>query len=248
MLYVVFQLPIYYTEVSCKASTILDDIIVGTLLSLGINAMMALRVYAMYGRSKKVGAFLIVCFTITQVLNLASSLELVIGAHIYVVPGYGCSFDETNVTVALQLGFYAVMCAYEVVLLGLALHSAFKNQESSTRSSWSDYNTLWATLIRDNVLYFLLATLSWALYASSWVPTLPANVQNSVVYNVAVDWLGIYAYTMLGPIMMLSIHRFDAKQVRGGTSNGVEVDIMEFATLGAGSLAGVRSISEGPKV
>ncbi|EIW83778.1 hypothetical protein CONPUDRAFT_70726 [Coniophora puteana RWD-64-598 SS2] len=238
--------------ISGKAAVVFDGVILGSLLlPSGLNGMLALRVYAMYSQSKKICAFLIVCFAIVQVINLAGSLGLIIGVNFFPLAS-GCLFVETSAAFVLQLIVDITNCLYEVVLLVLALHRTFKDQVANITSSWRSFNTLWSILIRDNIFYFLFATLNWALTASSWIPNIPAEASASsvdnVVYAVIAGFLTNYVFAMLGPIMMLSIRRFDAKQVRGGTSNEVEAATIEFAAVGTGSRAGMQSTAEGAEV
>lgn len=183
----------------------------------------------MYGRSKKIGVLLVACFMMVQVMNVASSLALVARPQISASLTLGCFYDPTGLTFQLQLGSSIAVCVYEVALLVLALYSAFKNQASGIKFSRRSLNTLWGLLIRDNVLYFLLATLNWVISASSWIPSLPAK--ESVAYEMASSMLECYVYTMLGPVMMLSIRRFDAEQVQGGSSSAEEANTLEFAVV-----------------
>jgi len=197
-------------------------------LQFGLNAMMALRVYAMYGRSKKFRALLLACFSMAQTVGIASAICSVIKPDLSSSSTIGCTWRPSKASVALKFGNNISLCAYDTIMFVLALGIVFRNRTRGFYGSVFSYDNLLAILLRDNVLYFLIASVCWALSACSYVPRLSAE---SFVHYGSIA-LTNYVNIILGPTMMLSIRRVDAKRTQGGTYNTTEEDTMVFATVG----------------
>jgi len=231
------QIPIFYTYIGCESYLVFSDSILGTLLQIGLNVMMALRVYAMYGQSRKIGILLATCFVVSQGVGIASSLSMAIDTSMIFLPIVGCIWNFSEASTQMNFGNNITLCAYDTIMVFLALYIAFKNRIFGTQGSMLNFDTLWGILIRDNVLYFLVAIANWGISAYTFIPNI--SFTNTIEYGA--NALNFYTFCILGPVMMLSIRGFDARQLRGGTTNATGADTVEFAAVGDRSQAGVQS-------
>ncbi|EIW83805.1 hypothetical protein CONPUDRAFT_70747 [Coniophora puteana RWD-64-598 SS2] len=166
-------------------------------------------------RSKKVFTFVVVCFLITQALNIASFIDLMAKVSVFV-------------------SFGASICGYEAILLLMVLYR-FLRQLRSRRGETMGFNTFLDFLARNHAFYFLMATIAWACQLCSALSDFKADTSDRVTqqYNATELAIGsavsMYSFCMLGPIMFLSILRYDDYRVQGGTYDGTEVNTMRFA-------------------
>ncbi|EIW75242.1 hypothetical protein CONPUDRAFT_77485 [Coniophora puteana RWD-64-598 SS2] len=201
------------------------------ILLLSLNGMIALRVYAMSGRPKFLLVVLLSLFIAVQVLNIVSTAVVVSGMHDFIViPPGTCDVPSTLTASRLALASECAVLLYELILLILGLSRfAVHVRETWRASSGLPRGRLMNVMMRDNSFYFLalagsmIASAFGSLQSSLGVSgvNLFAGLLNNVTALAAIgvitDVLPWYQTCLLGPTMMLSIRRYDAKLRRGNS-------------------------------
>ncbi|EIW78950.1 hypothetical protein CONPUDRAFT_74506 [Coniophora puteana RWD-64-598 SS2] len=115
-----------------------------------IGALSIYRIYRAY-MGGNLTVIVLATFKTYSVINIAHAFALVIQPQVSVLPVLGCSWTPTETNFVLQIGNIIALCIYDTVLLLLALYSIVRD-----RGLASNFDTLWAILMRDNVLYFIM--------------------------------------------------------------------------------------------
>ncbi|EIW83857.1 hypothetical protein CONPUDRAFT_142393 [Coniophora puteana RWD-64-598 SS2] len=220
--------------------------ILPAVLTFGLSAMMTSRVYAMYGRSRRVLVFLGTCFATTQTLNIVATVVLLVTMGVTVAeesPGV-CYFTFPLYADWLVIASAIAICANEVMLLFMVVYSMIVSLRDGLSGPLWSLNTLLSIVARDHVFYFLIASLNWIVQMISYFPMRSVSLATFLLWVVFTNAISIFGNCMLGPIMFLSIRRFDAKQAEHGEPWTVEMDGIQFAVVeGRSQCTGERSAS-----
>jgi len=187
-------------EVSSKVCVIylLCDGIVTLVTTLCVQAILQLRVYALYDRSRKMLIFLIGA-TMLEIAAMAILTGITI-SHLFDLPiistNTGCFYQGL-------LGFSALFwvpgLVYEPVLLLLVLYKAWPFRKQAMRSN------LIARIARDSLIYFaaifvelFISTIIWSLFptyiniVNPWSAALPSILGSRLLLNMreAVSYQG----------------------------------------------------------
>ncbi|KAH7905931.1 hypothetical protein BJ138DRAFT_1226039 [Hygrophoropsis aurantiaca] len=205
---------------------------------LTMQAILAIRVYALFNRSKKVLIFLAVLYTLqaTAVFVLTGLFWNMQALHEFFGPispaiGSVTRMITTNASASAYLSISVndtiVSVVFDTVLLFFALWAFVRHAlgEKTIDGGWS-INVLVRTLVADHLLYFVcnLTWLSITLY-SNYIVELPT------ISGLLLDiMLCVFSplVVIAGPRMVISIRAMENKtRGEGGTLEG-EVSTIQF--------------------
>ncbi|EIW75471.1 hypothetical protein CONPUDRAFT_158933 [Coniophora puteana RWD-64-598 SS2] len=92
-------------------------------------------------------------------------------------------------------------------------------------------------LVRDNVVYFVLAFVGIGSNAVAFTPSLEEPSLGTAVFCVFNIILYNGVITMIGPWMVLNIRRQDAKDTKGDTTLNTHIDSLRFAESSSATVA-----------
>jgi len=220
------------------------------LILLALHSLMIMRLHAMYERSTKVLIFLIGCFivemgiyfsaTVYQLLPSSGIVEI----KLILSNNSFCSLSSVNlerlpIVDRLNSANVGSILAVEVIMVLLSLYqftwhiqdSIRGRQGLSRKALTRSAGSFFSILVKDNVLYFLLAlsTTSVTLKMNS----LPRTT--SAFLTVLDGVLGALTLTIIGPHMILSVrHAARSDHVVSGSafrSINHETREVEMATI-----------------
>ncbi|EIW78872.1 hypothetical protein CONPUDRAFT_145137 [Coniophora puteana RWD-64-598 SS2] len=140
-----------------------------------LQGIMAMRAYELLGRPKLFGSTLALLFVVIQCINIA--LNLMMFKDVLDTSGESFSFsDMRRINIAgynvCEVGAppslawvtpttNALLMAYEILLCGAVLRYALKEVRGfSWKSPTKPFSTLVAVIVRDNLIYFIVVTIS----------------------------------------------------------------------------------------
>ncbi|EIW85818.1 hypothetical protein CONPUDRAFT_70519 [Coniophora puteana RWD-64-598 SS2] len=203
------------------------------ILLLLVQGLMAHRVHVLYRPARTISTLLVVLFVASQVSALASltfiteqetRADLFVGKAYCPVPQYKLSREDEWMS-ALNV---SVPIFFEIVLCILALYRWFTRLRSARRQSRQRlvYDLL-ATLLRDNIVYFVIALICLCI-SSKWA--MPKSEVGAL--NAAAAWYINFLYagqvvmfSLCGPRMILNIRQFcieDSGVVRNTTEESYD--------------------------
>ncbi|EIW79935.1 hypothetical protein CONPUDRAFT_74244 [Coniophora puteana RWD-64-598 SS2] len=201
------------------------------------NAMMAMRIYGLFGRDKWIlwilGPYFLGVLGASVVIVTMTLVSRPL--NITVIPlsakASWCEVDFSAQQAWYQTGLFISLAVYEVMLFALCLMSLVKRLRERTGSN--TMNSLLGLMIRDNILYFFIALVATIINISTFFPNGLNFVSNLVYTNILSGISTAFYYSMLGPLMMLSIREYDVRvmQQMGGTSYEDEEQTLEFAQI-----------------
>ncbi|KAH7920104.1 hypothetical protein BV22DRAFT_825160 [Leucogyrophana mollusca] len=204
------------------------------VFSIAMQAILLVRVYALYNRSKKLLAFLLACFCCEAIA------VLVISGMLYdfsVMRRYIVAIDPNSIgsveqegevdPAALEplAGVYVIMeLTFDVILLALALFAAVKHALEARRlhRTWS-INPLVKSLVADQIIYFIVNVIWQAIVIPAILPNFSAAGSPFVIgLN---NFFNAFA-VLAGPHAVISLRAQELKTVEG-TSHG-ELSTIQF--------------------
>jgi len=216
----------------CVASIILDQSIFMYGLIFGVHAMMVQRVCAMYGMAQNVRIFLTVCFATVQVVNAVAFITIMSTMYYVGNSLQTCTWAFPAVTSIIIISSRCARAGLETILLGMALYQTVVHLRDRFRGTQFNLDTFVTILARDHIFYVVVASMSWTVDASSFLGTYPEALMGNGPWLIFLSVVSVFCVSMLGPIMILSILRFDDERVRGEMTNGVheiELTSIHFA-------------------
>ncbi|KAH7927240.1 hypothetical protein BV22DRAFT_292032 [Leucogyrophana mollusca] len=152
----------------------------GTLVNVWVvQSIMQPRIFAMYHRSKRVGAFLGVCF-LAEIVTTAVILWLNVGPHssfamtsITVFTGQLCV--ATGIRGNFMVMTYVPIVCFELLLFILAARISAKNILEVIRLGGTErrMNSLMRVLARDSLIYFLINLAITIIFIILWLALSP---------------------------------------------------------------------------
>ncbi|KAH7917965.1 hypothetical protein BV22DRAFT_922382 [Leucogyrophana mollusca] len=209
---------------------------INTVFSLSMQAILLVRVYALYNRSKKLLAFLLACFCCNAIVVLVISGMMynfpVMGKYFLAVGpnsfGSVAEEDEVDPSAFEPLGVVDVMMqlTLDLILLALALSAAVKHTLEARRlhGGWS-INPLVKSLIADQIIYFI-GNIIWQAAVISLIFPDSIAAGSPIMLGLAFFFNGFVA--LAGPHMVISLRAQEHKTVEG-TSHG-ELSTIQFGT------------------
>ncbi|EIW74057.1 hypothetical protein CONPUDRAFT_147938 [Coniophora puteana RWD-64-598 SS2] len=214
-----------------SAFIVLNEIVVSVMITFALNALMSIRVLAMYERTRKVLILLSVCFAMVQAVNIIASLYL--AADMSIIDEGGCSFNFGIVSEVLTSVSAFAASAFEVLLFVMAVFRFIRDIKEGYKERLGNFDTLASVLFRDNAIYFVASFLTFSFSAISYIAVDTPAVVDTWAWFIA-DFigalLGTIQVTILGPLMIISIRQYntDKNGSRGrGTANADET--LQFA-------------------
>ncbi|EIW78922.1 hypothetical protein CONPUDRAFT_91301 [Coniophora puteana RWD-64-598 SS2] len=177
-------------------------------------------------------------FAIVQVTNIVLNCMALLPLSYSVLvnaalsEGTWCGYMVPYQKAWYQAAAFASQALYEFVLFLMSLLCLVRHLQLRNQSLATIAETLKGLVIRDNVLYFLLAFLSLSLSAISLLTDkVPLSaLEFTVGFSTIFVNLGTsFQLSVLGPLMMLSIREYNVNQQEGGASGVTEVEMLEFA-------------------
>jgi len=108
----------------------------------------------------------------------------------------------------------------------MALYCFGDHVNYSYQASQLSLKTLFGIVVRDNVIFFLVTLSSFVFAAVDFFVGVTTNVP--VWLQVLATILRTFHNSLAGPLMMLSILHYDAKQLKGGTTHGDIISSVQF--------------------
>ncbi|EIW77398.1 hypothetical protein CONPUDRAFT_146358 [Coniophora puteana RWD-64-598 SS2] len=173
-----------------------------------LQAMMILRLHALYSGSTKMLYFLLSSYILQSIVSVAASIVLY-GPHGQTIMS---DLMQNSAWICGNLlsssAFWAgtlsqlTTLAYEAVILALTLYCYVRNWATACR-----LRGLAFVLVRDNVLYFLLLLTALSLEITSFESWAGAQrtSENGLVYLCVSDVIVITATCIFGPRMVINI-------------------------------------------
>ncbi|KAH7920039.1 hypothetical protein BV22DRAFT_831534 [Leucogyrophana mollusca] len=187
-----------------------------------MQAILLTRAYALCNCSKRILAFLLVCFSCQAITVLVITGMLfnfpIVEKYIFSVgPLVGSVFEGFNadfsVLQPLLIISIIVQLAFDAVLLAIALFVSVKHGLQSRRlnKGWS-VNPLVKALIADQTLYFVWFAVWQATAIPEWIPNSTAG--GSAVFSGFVNVFNGLA-VIAGPRMVISLRAQETKTREG---------------------------------
>jgi len=142
----------------------------GVFTFITTELILQMRIYAMYGRSKKILTLLVICFisSITAASGVVGAFTL--AENVTATPFPGSSIHFCVVT-SIPSFFYATwipIVTFETLLFSLALFKGYQSWKSEVPTGWSGQVAL-NILIRDSILYFLVVFATYLTNMFIWI-------------------------------------------------------------------------------
>jgi len=131
----------------------------GLFVSLLAEVILQLRIYAMYGRSKKIMILLVTSFFLSCVGSIIILTEELLGDQVVSTPLPGLPFLQclTEALPSFWWTFWLPTLAFELLLFGLALYKGFESiRAQSSMGGWSLGKNTLDILVQDSIFYFLV--------------------------------------------------------------------------------------------
>ncbi|KAH7928966.1 hypothetical protein BV22DRAFT_157759 [Leucogyrophana mollusca] len=218
------------------------------VFGVAMQAILLVRVYALYNRSKKLLAFLLACFCCEVIVVLVTYGMLFnfsfMGRYVLAIGpnsiGSVAEEDELDPAVLEPLGVVNVLMqlTLDVILLAFALFAAVNHASEARKlhGGWS-INPLVKSLVADQLIYFI-GNVIWQATALSLL--VPNSIAAGSVFMAGMnDFFGAFA-VLAGPHMVISLRAKEIKTVKD-TSHG-ELSTIQF---GARDLP-AQSVEEEP--
>jgi len=202
---------------------------------------MTMRVCALYGHSRKSQIFLMVCLFLEQVTCAVPTVAFMRGFGFRAVQGLepggsACVYEPTALNTAQADASNVACLLYQFILFSMVAFSLLKRiKEPTYPKAWST-KELYTLLVQEQILYFIFMLVAISLGIVSYKePMISSAVQEYMAGDAALatvtKLMCTFSSCIVGPRMMLSIHRFDADQLRGGTSTESEarLETLQFA-------------------
>ncbi|EIW75638.1 hypothetical protein CONPUDRAFT_93381 [Coniophora puteana RWD-64-598 SS2] len=159
--------------------TILTDayMVIEVIMMLLLQGMMAIRVYVLLGKSKRVRAALFIGFFTTQVINLSVVVSVLarggsLKANISVFGVDTCYKPLSESPWVFPLCCSALL-VFELTLIVLCLYHAITNLKRPLCTSIMCYaGSIASLIVRQSLIYFILAFVSVLVTAVSQAPSL----------------------------------------------------------------------------
>ncbi|KAH7911245.1 hypothetical protein BJ138DRAFT_949713 [Hygrophoropsis aurantiaca] len=204
-----------------------------------MQAILLLRVYALYNRSKKILAILLACFfcqVVASIVLVAMQYNTsFIGKYIISVgPSLGSFAEESDANPA----FYPttpkvtlpIILAFDVILFALAIVAFVKHalQSKASHGSWA-INSLLKLLITDHILYFLCYMVLQAVLLAKFIV-------GPLMWMITVQMVLDPLVLIFGPRMVLTlrVRDRDAKMMPFEHFDMVRRDVQETSRLFGG--------------
>jgi len=158
---------------------------IGLTTSLLAEIVLQLRIYAMYGRSKKIALLLITGFSLSVVATLIILIKLFLSDQVMnaLIPGVRPLFCTLNVP-PFWWSFWIPTITFELLLFGLALYKGYESLCSQASIGWSGKTTL-DILIQDSIFYFLVVFSVYVINLILWTTGGIKFAPIVLVYTVA---------------------------------------------------------------
>jgi len=219
---------------ACFVFFFINQLTVSTVLNTLLTAMMTLRVCAIWGRSRRVTTFLWTCFCAAQSASIVTAVLGCYRVKIQVpvqlpIPGWGsCSWYISDRAAKLIAASNFAASGYEFILVLLALYCFLKHIREGHQSSQLTLKTFFGVIVRDNTIYFLTCFCALVLSAVSYLNNGGYDTPAGYAFEVAEVMFATFQSSVVGPLMMLSIRRYDAEQLRGETTRDFALGTMQF--------------------
>lgn len=224
------SLNVTLTSKTCLAMNAVYNACEMTILFL-LQGIMTLRVYTLYGNSRKLIAVLLPCFIVSQGIFIGSTIRILAVGPSVETEGTILGVNACIALIPVSLYWvpplqFSVVTGFEVLLCAAALHYTYKHVKASEwRSPARLLGRLVALTVRDNLIYFAIAFFS--LIVSSMDQNGVFATYTSPAYMIVESILEFFLMTMVGPWMILSIRRNAETMIHGG-SEATELTTVRF--------------------
>ncbi|KAG1821216.1 hypothetical protein EV424DRAFT_1644414 [Suillus variegatus] len=191
------------------------------VVAVMLGVILIARLNAMYQRSNKMLAFLVVIFLAIRIANtVVSAISIMhISVEEVVLSGtYGCKIDYAGNTILLYAITWILDIGLELLLLGLTLRIAVKRlrelRQYSKRGIFGDCCTV---LVKTHLCYFASFVAVSCFYVGFSSPTLSGNL-SSVETQIYLGIAQIFQFAqmfVLGPRLILSVRGHHAEDLAG---------------------------------
>jgi len=213
------------------------------VLLFAVELMMALRVNALYRSSRPVVVLLGILFIaaqVTSIISLAFITEQGESEYSSLSPKYCPSLLMKNPGLQWMQNMNVVCpIMFEIILLFLALYRFFDHIRSTRRRPRSTNDRIFMTLIRDNILYFMMAILCLFMTSHWALPNFDPETfaYNGATYMAVHDFSQVMLLSWCGPHMVLTMLKCGDQEVKAkssgwdpGTSAGTSRHV-QFTTI-----------------
>lgn len=180
--------------------------IVGAISLWSVEIVMQIRIYALYGRSKKIAMFNGILFIISiglflwvLVVNVNHRRSLIVG--LVKLPLIGCP----SVNGGSQWALWVPATVYEFILFGFAVYKSIVS--STAQAKLNRRRSLTAVLLQENILYFLV--IGFVLIVNNLM----------VVGATGIPWFGFGPFHAAIGIatsrMFIHLRKFSSKNLDG---------------------------------
>ncbi|KAJ8594594.1 hypothetical protein M405DRAFT_808799 [Rhizopogon salebrosus TDB-379] len=201
------------------------------LLTYTMHAIMAIRVFAMYRRSRKMGLFLILCFMaasasrgVTDGLALSPSSGSI--SEEYILSGTGVCILFQAVVVPYLDGIPSI--CIELLFFVLAARVFYKHvlEMQRTLPDWGLDDCL-SILFRDHLLHFFCYLTSNVMQIV--IISMNGNSEGSWWYSSITIFFGTIQQCVLVPRLVISIREYNSQLSHGLDGATTDIGTMAFA-------------------
>ncbi|EIW74273.1 hypothetical protein CONPUDRAFT_160315 [Coniophora puteana RWD-64-598 SS2] len=194
-------------------------------------AMLAIRAYVIIGRPNKISWLLVSSFVAAQAVSFASNI--VIWANgpsmSYVANNYGIRYCVTDTPASVNWvpsAANGALAAFEVIISVLVAFHAVKSYPANYKFSTNSGKTLMSIVVRDNLVYFVIAFLALVINTMANAPSL----NQSIAYWDIESIFEFIFLTMVGPWMILNTRKHIRHDSVDGT-DGTELTDVIFSSV-----------------
>jgi len=175
-----------------------------------VQGIMLMRVCAIYGPSRWVHKILKVAFVLEQVGLQTIAFLTYNGYGAYGIESTIHGYHNCNTFIPLQdaitAPWYFMQLTFETMMVAVSVFCLVRHaREVRRRHRRWDWNYLFATMIRDHTLYFVLYMVWGTMNGVSNLSDSSAPFINELLYNASNFWLGYIQQYILVPHLVLDV-------------------------------------------
>jgi len=216
----------------CTAIVITAQLVVYPTLYFVLNAMMGMRICALYEGSRRVVTITAILFFSLQAgsIILTFMALLPLDVSVWYTPDVGslCGYDISTRQQWYQASSKICLVVFEFALFAMSLICLVRNSRGQHYHINGMITTFFGLIIRDNVIYFFIAFFSLLLNIIDSVSTSQDTEFILVFSGIVENLFSQFQVCMLGPLMILSALEYDKRHMEG-VSNDMELRTLEFA-------------------
>jgi len=188
------------------------------------QAVMCIRVHALYSRSKFIFAFLLVLYIMQGAAMLGVEIAFDLSITIIGIPALTACDTTTGTTPFWIFANWIPPIFFELILLSLTLYKAYEYYHMSSAPDARPQSDLMRVFVRDQICYFIAIVL-----AGTVTMFFQADPAESNLINIALNFT-LAVPCIIGSRLLLNLKEVGEKKVYAG-SRRLDITDPEFSTV-----------------